>query len=449
MPSSETQEIQEKRRREWMRQARSLQQRINLHHWLARLLPVATGVCIIFACLLLWVRSEEMATQPWWGAFAVAMLLSASGAIWLARRCWISQEVALVRLESRHRLHNQLSAAHAGVTPWPPVPERVDDGFELSYKRVLLPPLLAMVFLLAASWVYLPAKEITPPKPAAEPPAWEEVDRIIDQLKEEELFAEEKLEQYQNKLDALRDQPQQEWYEHGSLEAGESLKSDMQNAVEETARNMEWAEHNLDEMQQEAQKEEGNLEELTNQLEKAAEGLEMGDLPLNQETLEQLKEMAQNIDPKQLSQEQLEKLKKKMQDGVKTAQQAMGEGGNEVSEDVANAKQVRRKRPGEEGEEEGGMGGVKRGPGHEPLALTQEPTSDDSNVTEKVDHVDFERTTLGETKALEARQHEIDQGAYQGPVNAGEVKGKGSGGETVWRENYTPEENEVLQKYFR
>ncbi|MEM1059339.1 MAG: hypothetical protein AAGK14_08830 [Verrucomicrobiota bacterium] len=448
MTSNESQDQAAKTRARWLAAAGSLQRRVNFHHWLSRLLPVATAVCAVFACLLLWVRSEEMATQPWWGAFAVAMVLAAAGAVWLSRKSWISRDEALVRLESEHRLHNQLSAAQEGVMPWPEVPATLNDGFRLRYQRVLVPPAAAAVFLLAASLVYLPAKEVETPAPVAAPRAWEEAQRMIDQLKEEELFAQEQLEQYENKLDALRDQPQQEWYEHGSLEAGESLKSDMRNAVEETARNMEWAEQTLNEMQKEAEKDEGSLEELSPELQQATEGLEMGDLPLDQQTLQQLKQMAQSINPRELSQEQMEKLKQKLREGTQTCQNCLGEGQG-LAEALRNAEQVRRKRPGEKGDEEGPPGGITRGPGHQPLALMQEPSDAENNRLEKVDNTDLSRATLGETQALEARQHRTDPSTYQGPTSAGQVEAKGSGGETVWRDSFTPEENQVLQKYFR
>lgn len=447
---------QDELRRSWHRQARGLQRRVNLHHWLARLLPVATGVSLIFACLLLWVRGQQQATEPWWAAFAVALVLASLGAAWLARRSWIDFPTALVRLESQHRLHNQLSAAEAGVMPWPELPEKVQDGFALAYRRVLVPPLAAIVFLMAAASIQLPALALDPTTPAAEPLAWNQVDSMIERLEEEQLFDQRQLDQYRDKLDALRDQPQDEWYEHGSLEAGESLKNDFSNALEETAREMEMAEQHLDTMQKEAEKVDASLEELTQQLNQTAEALEMGDLSLDQQTLEQLKQMAQNVDPKQLSQEQLQQLKERMKQGAQTAKQCLGDGGQasqSLAERLANAEQVRRLRPGEEGEgdrqDQLGKGRPGRGPGHAPFSLMQTPSDANSKRFEKVNPTDFSRATLGETEALEARQHQVDPSTYQGPASAGEVEGKGAGGETVWRNNLTPEENQVLQNYFR
>lgn len=451
-PSSSRDSDHEKNRVAWQRQARALQRRVNLHHWLSRLLPVATGVSLIFACLLLWVRGQEQAAQPWWAAFAVALLLAAVGAAWLARQSWIDFPTALVRLESRHRLHNQLSAASVGVVPWPEVPAGVEDGFALSYQRVLVPPLAATAFLMAAAWIPLPAMAATPPAPAAEPLAWNQVDSMIERLEEEQLFDQSKLDDYRQKLDALRDQPQDEWYEHGSLEAGESLKSEMSNAVEETARNMDDARENLNNLQQEARKDDASIEELTEQLAQTSDALELGELPLDQQTLEQLRQTAQSDSPRQLSQKQMEQLKKRMAEGAQTARQCLGQGSEAaeaLAKRIANAKQWQRSQPGEEGEDAPGKNGVGRGRADAPFALLQEPSESTSQRVEKLGNADDSRATLGETKGLEARRHEVDPDRYRGPTAAGEVEGKGAGGETVWRSNLTPEENQVLQNYFR
>ena len=46
-------------------------------------------------------------------------------------------------------------------------------------------------------------------------------------------------------------------------------------------------------------------------------------------------------------------------------------------------------------------------------------------------------------------EHTVDPSAYKGPTSAGAVAADGSGGETVWRDDLTPQEREVLRNFFK
>ena len=50
--------------------------------------------------------------------------------------------------------------------------------------------------------------------------AWTQADSWLDTLKEEQLVEEQTLENFEAKLESLKNKDANEWYDHGSLEAG-------------------------------------------------------------------------------------------------------------------------------------------------------------------------------------------------------------------------------------
>jgi hypothetical protein len=83
-----------------------------------------------------------------------------------------------------------------------------------------------------------------------------------------------------------------------------------------------------------------------------------------------------------------------------------------------------------------------------PLTLDAKSSRTASKVMEGVSNEDLQHAALGDTLGMSSTAHEVDRRAYQG-LTAGGAASAGQGGETVWRDAWTPEEERVLQRYFK
>ena len=392
---------------------------------------------------------------------AGAAVLLGVGALFWARRYFIHQEAALVRLESQLRLHNALTVARLGRGSWPEVPEVAMDGLRWRWERVGAPFMICFLCLLAA--LYLP---VTPEAQAvvadAEPQAWQKMDEWLENLKEEKIITPEAEAEELAKVDSLRNQPREKWFSHESLNASDTLKEQLQREIANMGRNLSNAERSLNALQNYGDKltEEGK-EQMLKEFAEALEGLKSDTLPLDPSLLKELSQ----IDPKNLksmSQEQLNQLREALKNKGGTCDK-MGEGngqgfgqgkgflGDGLGEDDAGLgsgpKDGMSTGPGQDGEGPGN-GGISRGPGTAPLTLSDEVNDFGAGKNEGVKNEDFSKAQLGTVLGIQDGKHEVDK-TSTGPTAAGAAANQGQGGEQVWRESLTPEEKAVLKRVFK
>lgn len=204
-------------------------------------------------------------------------------------------------------LHNQLSTARSGAGPWPEPPARAEDAVGHDLPRTWLPPITAAA-LLAAGFFIPSAREAfasTPPPPRSH----EEIQAMLNQLREAETLDPKDLEQLQKELDALREQPSSEWYGHHHLEAADSLRSGTQQQLGEMGRQLEKAGNALNSLTQESPDDSAKArEQNAAELKAAVDALTKSPLALNKGLMEQLSKAASHL--KQLSPSDLDKLKR-------------------------------------------------------------------------------------------------------------------------------------------
>ena len=309
-----TPEEQQQRAAAWHRLAARTVRRINTGWWLSRLFPllIALGVAGGIAVYLLR-SSESLPAWPQLLAWAAGgVVLCGTGAWWLARARFLKDGDALVRLESRMGLHNALSTAQCGAGSWPEPPARAEDALARDLPRTWLPPLAAAV-LLAAGFLIPAAPDVfasAPPPPRSH----EEIQAMLDQLREAETLEAKDLAELQKQLDALREQPSSEWYGHHHLEAADSLRSGTQQQLGEMGRQLEKAGAALNALSQESPEDNAKArEQNAADLKAAADALKKSPLALNKSLMAQLAKAASQL--KQLSPGDLQKL----QDAVKKA----------------------------------------------------------------------------------------------------------------------------------
>jgi hypothetical protein len=346
-------------------------------------------------------------------------------------------------------LRNALSAAKAGVAPWPAPIEPCHAGVRWNWPRLAVPTLGALLLLLAG--LFLPVS-----KPAShqaspdEPLAWKSLESSLDALAKDAVVDEQYLEETRKKLDEMRAQPEEEWFSHTSLEATDSLKKSHQGEIERMERELGRADKAMGDLQ--TAKAGGPVEQarLANEFDRALQGLQNGAMKPNPELLKQLQAFdAKNLG--KLSPEQMQQLREGMKKACQSMQgQCQNCGGNEGDW----ADQLLAGESGESGEnglgkegEGAGKGGVDRGPGHSPGVLGKESEKTETGALTGLEAKDLSRATPGDLLELQDGEHQIDQTAT-GPKAGGDTDATGQGGDRVWKDSLDPAEQRAMKRFF-
>lgn len=438
--------------RYWRRRASAVARRVNAGWWVERLNLLLVIAFTGFAAVLLLLRSLE---HPWvegWQPFAVLgglVLLAGLAAWWWSRSRYIGAEQGFVRLDDRLGLHNRLSSASSGVIAFPDTEAaaetetagRKEGAPSWKWASVLVPGLIAAATVLAAWFLPLPDRSADAPPVVNEPEAWEQMEEWLATLEEEELIEPESLEEIEERIEELRNQPEEEWFSHSSLEATDNLKETLGRDIRDLAGDMAAMERDLEALSTySTEMSEAGREMLLREYEEALKSLAANGLEMNEALAKQLQE----IDPSQLgeatmknlSQAELESLRKQLCEGCKALGSleglpALGEGS------------LLSQRPGLSP----GQGGISRGRGDAPLFFGDEDDLGTNNL-ETVKNEDLSQAGLGDLIGVGETEHEIDEAGTN--VRAGgEVSSKGKGGEAVWRDSLLPSEKALLKRYFQ
>jgi hypothetical protein len=434
----------------WHRLASQTARKINVGWLLEKMTPLMVGAGALAFAVIVWQRSNgvEIQLKQVWPWFVGTVLSLAVTSYLLARRRFVTKADALVRLESQMHLHNALSVAELGRGVWPELPELPADGLKWSWARLTGPVVICTLCLTSA--LCLPVNpDAASVLPTVEPQAWQQMDDWLEKLEEEKIITPEEKEEQQAKIDALRDQGQEKWFSHESLNASDTLKEQLQREIGSMARDMADAERSLNTLQNYASKlSEQAKEQMLKEYSEALEGMKNGGMKLDPQLLKELSQ----IDPKNLkslSQEQLNQLR----DSLKQKSDSMSEmapGKGFLGDGEGEDDQLAEGRGGlGEGEGEGpGNGGITRGPGTAPLTLSEEENNFGTHKTEALMNQDMSKAQLGTLLNLQDGKHDVDK-TYTGPQAAGAIQNPGQGGQQIWRESLTPEEKAVLKRVFK
>jgi len=417
----------------WRQRARHVAWRVNFAWWWNTFAPALFGLSLALTCALLLARRAGAELRGWWLVYVAAVATAGVVSLALGRRRFLSATDGLVRLEAVLHLHNRLTAAATGIGAWPAPMSAAPDGYQWRWRAVLWSPVLATALLVAAMRVPIPLPPAAVVTPQQEPLAWSQAQSWLEQLRQEELVAEPAVERLEEQLAQLRAQPREEWYQHSSLEAGDSLRQEVGQSLRALDRDMERAAQTLAAWQAGGiQMPDAQQRALAEQWQRVMEGVQNGTLPLHPDLLKQL----QQVDPQQLQQLTPEQMQA-LQQLVENAQQALAE---MRGAGAAGSQQA-------EGEEPG-VGGITRGPGAAPLTMSQ-PTDLATQRTETLPNTDPSQAAPGDVVETTTGAHKVNEGSYPGATAAGAVQSYGVGGEAVWRNPLPPAERKILQQYFK
>ena len=437
----------------WKRRATSLSRCVNSGFWLERFNLLATGVFILFVLLVLGFRtyrSEWFRMDLALVGLAIVLLGAAVLAWSQSRSRFIGVEEGLARLDDRLHLHNRLSSANRGVGAW--ADYLPDDShlaaFRWNWLRSWLPGVIGLAAAIGACLITFPALDVNEKVAPVEPGAWEQMEDWVATLEEEQLIQEDALEEIAQKIEELREQPEEEWFSHSSLEATDTLADTLGRQLRDLASEMATLERDISALKNfSPEMSEETRQKLMKEYEEALEALESSGMAVNEELLKQLQE----IDPSKLGKETLSKLSgeqlKQVQDQLRKSSGALGsmEGLPPMSE--AQEMAMEREMRADEGMG-GGAGGVDRGRGDAPLYFGDTEDNLGTNAVEQVTNDDLSKATIGEVLGLGETEREVDKT----PANArdgGAVSSTGQGGEAVSREVLRPDEQLLLKRYFK
>ncbi len=438
-------------RHSWTRHTRRIARKVNLGWWLETLSTPLVIAGLAGACALLLLRRQMPEATPLTlgAATAGAVLLIAVVAWLIARRRFETPEQSMVRIEASMKLRNGLSAARAGVAPWPEAPAKVDAGIDWRWQRVLVPPLAALGFLGAG--LFLPVSTGAAAQTGRdEPLSWQKIEADLERLAQEDVIDETYIEETRKRLEELRKQEEEEWFSHSSLEATDSLKKQHASEIQRLERELGRADQALGQLQKNAGgMPQAEKERLLNQFDQALQGLQNGALKPNPQLLEQLKQLDPN-NLGQLNPEQLQQLRENLQKGGKACKdcQGGGDGDDWLDELLDGNGQDGNGQDGNDREGEGpGKGDANRGPGHSPGVLGKEGPKVDTGDLTGLEAKDLSRALPGDLLQLQDGEHEVDRTAT-GPQAGGGVDATGAGGDRVWRDSLDPSEQKALKRFF-
>lgn len=428
----------------WYRLARRTAWKVNLGWLMEAITPWLIGSGLVAAVGILWARSQGLQVSvsvhgPWLMlGFFLLLLIS----LWTCRRRFVNLPQALVRLEAQHHLHNALTMAQIGRGDWPPVPATVNDGLVWRWAHAGGPFLACLSSLLLAFYIPITPEAQATNLPLVEPQAWQQMNDWLEKLKEEKIITPESSEEQQAKLDALRQQPNDKWFSHESLNASDTLKEQLQREIANLGRQMSNAERSLNALQNYGDKlSEAAKEQMLKEFDQAVAEMRSGTLEMDPKLMQELSQM----DPKNLkslSQEQLNQLRESLKnkggtcDGFGENKGFVGDGHGESEMPV-------------EGPGQGpGNGGADRGPGTAPLTLSKEVNDFGAGKNEGIDNQDLSRAQIGSMLGIQDGKHQVDK-TFTGPTAAGAASHQGQGGQQVWRESLSPEEKAVLKRVFK
>ena len=299
----------------WRKRASLVSRRVNTGWFFQKISPFLIVGGFLFAIVILCVRSlrPQYFVAEWVGiAGAGVLLFGALVAFLLARKHFIDRKDGLVRLDDHLLLNNKLTTAASGVGEWPE--EKLDHedvkkaGLNWNMPALVWPLVTTVALVVAAMFIPIPDLQAKADNlPPNEPGAWEQVEGWLTELEEEDLIDEASLKEAQEKIDELRQQPEDEWFSHSSMEATDSMREALGRDLQEAARDLQTLERDLAALQNfsGAMSEEAR-DMLMKEYDEALKNLGLNNMKLNQDLMKQL----QNVDLSQLSQEQMNQLTK-------------------------------------------------------------------------------------------------------------------------------------------
>lgn len=435
--------------RGWQSALRRLVRRINLGWWLQCWVPLLLLACLTGAVVILVARSLLTAPMSWLPWCGPAVVLLTAGMAWLrARRFFESEETARVRLEDALGLHSGLTAARLGVAAWPSLPEVLPLPVRWQPAKSMGVIAMSLLLLAAAMLVPITTQAKAGPRVIEKPSAVTQVENWVETLREKDAVDPKSLDEVEKQIEELVHRPQDQWYEHATLEAADHLRNETGKMLQELGAQMEQSRGSLAALAEAgAQAGEEAKSGLSKQAADNLNGLRSGAMKAGGELADQLR----GLDPNalnNLSKEQMQQLANRLKQNADALREALANAPQFDFKECARC--LSEGEEGTRGEGEGpGKGGVSRGRGDADLTVKKDETQLGTKKSEDLaGMLDVERIAPGDLIGTSDGRQKVDESAYRGPASGGEA-GTGEGGAAIRQNQLLPAERNTLKRYFK
>ncbi len=449
----------------WYRQARRVRRKVNCGWWLQYFGPMLCGLSTVWGVAILTERYLYRHSGYGWAGFGMTIGIAMLICRWWAKPRFYSPRDGLVHLEAALRLHNRLSAAHAGVCPWPPA-QAVHDGLRWRSSPIVWPLTLVVLMLNAAAWLPLQPPSTPPTLPTHPPVAWERIETALDSIEQSNLLQDKSIDTFRNPLAALQQQPPKQWYTHPTLEASDALRAQLEHTLEQLEHDLQEMASQLDKLNSPSKTPSKTRRELRESFNQIRDQLTLGRLPLSEQMRETL-EMIDRDSLQGLSQSELADLKAQLRQGAASIREARRRSRHgrdtALTEDRRGASSkaclphdshcVRQEQMDPQGMASGGtvagQGDITRGPGAAPLTLDPRPEQSRAGRIEVIRGADAPDENDDHTRKLSRSAPEIDRSQTHALSLGGAAPSESGRDTAVWKQTFTPSERDVLQRFFK
>lgn len=418
----------------WRRRAAAVVRQVRAGWWCQEFFPSLLVLSAAAGAVVLGLRGAGLPFGAAVRLYGLAVASAAAVCLLRSLRRPYGAEDALAQLDRLHGLSCGLPAAAAGIRSWPAPAHPSRPVFRWRWDRILWFPLLSQAWWAGALWAPVEPEAAAPARELAPPAAWETAQTWLEILAESEVIDEAGLQPFEAALRRLRTQPMEAWYNHGSLEAADSLQQRLESAIERLALDLHSARQAVEAAGAAAEAEGGVRPGAgKGQAVEAAGRLAGGTLRLNPDLVRALEQV--EFTPSAFeSGGTASKLQQALEQGLAACRACTGPG------DAAGAVAHRGSRPS--------AGAPLRGPGTAPLRLGAPSEQTPSSRAEPMPPGGPERVALGDTLAVKETAHPIEEDRVPPPDPPDTIAALGRGGQAVWRDRLTPTEQAVLQRFF-
>lgn len=435
----------------WQSAVRSLSQRIHLgwwlDHWLTLIIPLSLFGAFAILTLRYW---HDLSIGHALIGIATTTVFAALTALLWMRRHREPLSATRIRLEDALGLKTRLTAAAAGIGPWPPSRRILALPVTFRARRPLTMLTIGATLISAALLIPITRQPAAKPRIIEPPSALKEVQTWLDNVKKNEAANPESIDQVEEKMAELLQRPAQNWYEHASLEAADHLRDVTAADLQQLAQNIADAERAANALAASASGSglpQAAKDSLEQALQNASQSMQGSGMQPGSDLMDALK----GLDPAQLSSmssDQLKELAKQLAQNQQSLQEALK---NSPGLDLSNIPEGRPgKGEGESDKEGPGNGSPKRGPGTAAVTLASEDTQLDTNKIETLKNpLDLSRLATGDALSVTNGTAKVDPKNFQSNQQGGTTATPGDGGSTVWQNSLIPAERETLKRFFK
>ncbi len=264
----------------------------------------------------------------------------------------------------------------------------------------------------------------------------------LDRLAEMESVDNKSLEPFREQLEDLKRMHRNEMYSHAGLEAADALKGKTAAAVAGLSNQMyrtDSALSLLDSLNG------ASSPEAMQSLQEALTGMESLALQPGGIMSRQLQELEASLPSRQIDPETALRLREQLERAAQQLRSMCGQCGISL---MASPDERTVMEAGQGEGSESGRGGTGRGRGDAPLAFEMEERPRLDTVSRRAVHEDLSRAALGEAAGVESAAPS-PEGAGNGLEHGGRGARPARGGDAVWSDCLTPQEQSALKEIFR